>query len=106
MLRQYSNISNAEAIDKFGRIKIGNNVHIGTNAVIMPGVTIGDNVIIGCMAIVTHDIPSNSVAVGVPARVIETIDEYESKNKDRFDYTKNMDFNEKKDYLLEKYKRI
>lgn len=104
VLRRFSKLPNAEKIDRFGRIKIGNNVHIGTNAVIMPGVTIGDNVIIGCMAVVTRDIPSNSVAVGVPARVIETIEEYEQKNKDKFDYTKHMTPAEKKEYLMEKYK--
>ena len=103
VLRKYSKLDNAENIDRFGCITIGDNVHIGTNATIMPGVTIGDNVIIGCMAVVTRDIPSNSVAVGVPARVIETIDEYESKNKDNFDYTKQMSSSEKREYLLKKY---
>lgn len=106
VLRKYSQLPNAENIDKFGRVTIGNNVHIGTNTIIMPGVTIGDNVIVGCMAVVTHDIPSNSVAVGIPARVIETIDEYESKNRNKFDYTKNMNTNEKKEYLLKKYKSM
>ena len=45
----------------------------------MPGVTIGDNTTIGVGAIVTKDIESNSVAVGVPAKVVETIDEYYEK---------------------------
>ena len=103
VLREYSKLENADCIDKFGRITIGNNVHVGTNATIMPGVTIGDNVIIGCMAVVTRDIPSNSVAVGVPARVIETVDEYEQKNKDKFDYTKKMDPSAKKEYLKKEY---
>lgn len=104
VLRKYSKLPNAENIDKFGKITIGNNVHIGTNTIIMPGVTIGDNVIVGCMAVVTRDIPSNSVAVGIPARVIETIDEYESKSKDKLDYTKQMSATEKRAYLLNKYK--
>lgn len=63
-------------MEKFAPIRIGDNVYIGTNAMIMPGVTIGDNVIIGAGAIVTHDIPSNVVAVGIPARPIKSIDEY------------------------------
>ena len=87
--------------DKFGKIKIGNNVHIGTNSIILPGITIGDNVIIGAGAVVTKDIPSNSVAVGVPARVIETIDEYYEKNKDKIIYTKNLSKEEKKKKILE-----
>ena len=69
----------------------------------MPGVKIGDNCIIGCGAIVTHDVPDNSVAVGVPARVIETLDEYIEKNKDDFVYTKSMSAKGKRQYLLKKY---
>lgn len=72
-------------------------------SVIMPGVEIGNNCIIGCGAIVTRSIPDNTVAVGVPARVIETIDEYIVKHIKDFDYTKEMDRNEKKKYLLKKY---
>ena len=60
-------------------ITVGNNVYIGNNVIILPGVTIGDNVVVGAGAIVSRDIPSNSVAVGVPARVIKTIDEYFEK---------------------------
>lgn len=87
-------------IDIFGTIKVGNNVHIATNVVIMPGVTIGNNVIIGCGSIVTHDIPDDSVAVGIPAKVIESINEYYQKNQHRFVYTKQMDKVEKKAFLL------
>lgn len=60
-------------------IKVGSNVYFGNNAVILPGVTIGNNVIVGAGAVVTKDIPDNSVAVGVPARVIKTTDEYLEK---------------------------
>ncbi|OWT33038.1 hypothetical protein BGI41_04520 [Methanobrevibacter sp. 87.7] len=51
-------------------VKIGKRCWIGVNAIILPGVTIGDNVVIGAGSVVTHDIPSNTVAVGSPARVI------------------------------------
>lgn len=54
-------------------VKIGNNVQIGANSVILPGVTIGDNVIIGALSLVNKDIPSNSIAVGNPCKVIKTI---------------------------------
>ena len=54
-------------------IKVGNNVWIGGNVVVLPGVTIGDNVVIGAGSIVTKDIPSNVVAVGNPCRVIKEI---------------------------------
>ena len=47
--------------DKFGTITVKDNVHIGTNAIIMPGVTIGENTVIACGAVVTHDVPPNSI---------------------------------------------
>lgn len=85
--------------DLFNPVKIGNNVHIGTDAIIMPGVTIGNNVIIGCAAVVTKDIPDNVVAVGIPARVIETIDEYILKNEERIQFTKNLSEEKKREEL-------
>ena len=68
-----------QELDLMGPIKIGNNVFIGNNAIILPGVTVGDNVIIGAGSVVTKDIPSGSVAAGVPAKVIKTLDEYGEK---------------------------
>jgi len=51
---------------------IGRDCVIGVNAIIMPGVHIGDEVVIGSGAVVTKDIPSHSIAVGNPAKVIKT----------------------------------
>lgn len=56
-------------------IKIGNNVWIGSNATILGGVSIGDGAIIGANAVVTKDISKNSVAVGIPAKIIRKINE-------------------------------
>ena len=53
-------------------VKIGNHVWIGTRAIIMKGVTIGDGAIIAAGAIVTKDVPQNCIAAGVPAKVIKT----------------------------------
>ena len=85
--------------DLFRKVSIGNNVHIGTNATILPGVNIGDNCIIGLGAIVTKDIPNNSIAIGVPAKVIETIYDYELKRKDEFLHTKYLKPKEKEKYI-------
>ena len=51
-------------------VVLGNNVWLGSKVVVTSGVTIGDNAIVGAGAVVTHDIPPNSLAVGVPARVV------------------------------------
>lgn len=55
-------------------VRIGKNVWIGSNSTILPGVTIGDNAVIGAGSVVTKDIPENAVAVGNPAKIIKTID--------------------------------
>ena len=62
-------------------IGVGDNVFIGNNVILLPGVTVGDNVVIGAGAVVSRDIPSNSLAVGVPARVVKTSDEFYEKLK-------------------------
>lgn len=95
---KYKDCRNA---DEFGIITVGDNVHIGVNSLIMPGVHIGNNCIIGAGAVVTHDIPSSSVVAGVPARVICSVDEFYEKHKDRFVMTKNMKEKEKRKYLLQ-----
>lgn len=70
-----------EVLGSSGRVKIGNNVFIGTQTTILKGVHIGDNVIIGANSLVNKDIPTNCVAVGNPCRVIMSLDEYYEKRK-------------------------
>ena len=54
-------------------ISVGNNVWIGAGVSVLPGVTIGDNCVIGAGSVVIRDIPSDSIAVGNPCKVIKTI---------------------------------
>lgn len=54
-------------------ITVGDNVWIGAGVTVLPGVTIGDNCVIGAGSVVVKDIPSDSVAVGNPCRVVKTI---------------------------------
>ena len=83
-------------------ITVGNNVYIGNNVMILPGVHIGNNVVVGAGAIVSRDIPDNSVAVGVPARVIKSADEYLEKIKKESLHLGNLKGKEK-DCALMKY---
>lgn len=62
-----------------GEIVVGNDVFIGSQATILPGVTIGDRCIIGACSVVAKNVPPNSVVVGNPAKVIKTADEYFQK---------------------------
>lgn len=64
-----------------GCIEIGSNVFIGANVTILYGVKIGNNVLIAAGSIVNRDIPDNSVAVGIPARVVGTYDALVEKRK-------------------------
>lgn len=57
-------------------INIGNNVYLGVETMVMPGVTINDNVIVGARSILTKDVEENSVMVGIPARKIKTVNQY------------------------------
>ena len=62
-------------VEKVAPIKIGNNVWIAAGAIICPGVTIGDNTVIGAGSVVTRAIPSNVFACGVPCRVVRALTE-------------------------------
>lgn len=92
-------------IDVIRPITVGSNVYFGTGCTVLPGVTIGDNVVVGAGAVVTKDIPSNSVAVGVPARVIKTIDEYRAGVEKNRIPTKGLNPDEKRAWLLRHFDR-
>ena len=60
-------------------VHIGKNCWLGAGVIVLPGVTIGDNTVIGAGSVVTKDIPSNVVAVGNPCRVLREINEHDKK---------------------------
>ena len=70
-----------DVLGSAGRVKIGDNVFIGMNTTILKGVTIGDNVVVGANSLINKDVPSNSVVVGNPQRVVCTIDDYLEKRR-------------------------
>lgn len=86
--------------DTFGKVCVGDYVYIGNNSLIMPGVTIGDNVIIGAGSVVTKSVPSNVVVCGNPARIICSIDSYLERNLKYNTDTKGLDYKTKKKKLL------
>lgn len=65
--------------EKKGKVTLKKNCRIGSHSVIMPGVTIGENSIIGAFSFVDKSIPSNVIAAGVPARVIRKITHTKSR---------------------------
>ena len=77
-IRKYNDFINSS-----GKVTIGNNIYFGIHCTVLKGVTIGDNCIIGACSLVNKNIPANSVAAGVPAKVICTLDEYYAKRKEK-----------------------
>ena len=65
------NYSEKSLSETYKKVIIGNRVWVGTNVTILPGVTIGNNTVVGAGSVVTKDLPPNSVAVGVPAQIIK-----------------------------------
>lgn len=86
--------------DIFGKVTIGDYVYIGNHSLIMPGVTIGDNVLVAAGSIVTKSVPSNSVVAGNPAKYICSIEEYIERNKKYNTNTKGLSKEKKKEVLL------
>ena len=81
-------------------IDIKNNVFIGSNSIILPGVTINSNVIVAAGSVVTKSVPSNSVVGGNPAKVICTFDEFVEKRKKQEEIIYNYT---NEDYIWSKF---
>ena len=79
-------------------VRIGKNCWLGAGVVVLPGVTIGDNVVIGAGSVVTRDLPSNVVAVGNPCRVLREVGE---KDREFYFQDRKIDWDAiKRDGLL------
>lgn len=65
--------SERNIMGKVAGVVIGNNVWLGLNVIVLKGVTIGDNTIVGAGSVVTHSIPANVIADGQPARVVKAL---------------------------------
>lgn len=97
----FRDIPKYRKVIKYGKIRIGAYTFVGARSIIMPGVSIGDHCVIGAGSIVTHDIPNGSVAVGSPAKVIMTTDEYADKClKNQREYDEELYNKDKKRYLI------
>lgn len=88
---------------RFSRIRIGDNSSIGARTIIMPGVTIGNDVIVGAGSLVTKSIPSGEIWGGVPAKYITSVMEYAEKCLRE---TPNYDIKKYKDNFREEVLRI
>jgi acetyltransferase-like isoleucine patch superfamily enzyme len=72
----HCSIYSVSTIDsKEGKVTLKRNCKIGSHTVIMPGVTVGENSVVGACSFVNKDIPANAIAAGVPAKLIRTVDE-------------------------------
>jgi acetyltransferase-like isoleucine patch superfamily enzyme len=69
--------------NRFGTVRVLDNCFIGINSIILPGVTIGPNSIVGAGSVVVKDVPPNTVVAGVPAREISDLEDYIKKYQER-----------------------
>lgn len=89
-----------------GKIEIGNNVFIGMDAIILPGVSIGDNSIVAAGSIVTKSFPPNSIVGGNPAKLICKLEDYINKNQNFLIDTKQFSEEEKKEFILSNLNKL
>ena len=90
MLNANPTLKGEQFKEKIGCIEIKDNVFVGAGTTILYGVRIGSNVIIGAGSLVNKDVPANSVAVGVPAKIISTFDEYITKRRSENAYPEGI----------------
>lgn len=87
-------------LNVYGRITIHDNCFIGVNAIILPGVIIGKNSVIGAGSVVTRDVPDDSVVAGVPAKKICSINEYKIRALEKGVFFNEINAVNSKDVVL------
>lgn len=86
--------------DCFGRVSIGDYVYIGADALIMPGVTIGDCALVAAGSVVTKSVPPGMVVAGNPAKILCSVEDFYQRNKYYDLHSKGMPGPKKKEMLL------
>jgi acetyltransferase-like isoleucine patch superfamily enzyme len=86
--------------DCFGKVIIGDGVYVGNNSMILPGVTIGSNVLIAAGSVVTKSVPDNVCIGGNPAKIICSVEDFKKNNIQYNVHSKGLDKEEKKALLL------
>lgn len=98
----FNNLYKKNYPTKVNTISIGSNVFIGCNTIVLPGVHIGNNVIIGGGSVITHDIPDGVVAAGVPCKEIGSFEEYHMKyERETEKYTWQQNSKDKAQKMIE-----
>lgn len=87
------------SFDFFGKIAVGNNVYIGNSVIILPGVSIGNNVVIAAGSVVTKSFGDNFVIGGNPAKILASVDDFFLKYSPYNVKSKNMNYDEKRQFL-------
>lgn len=85
--------------DLIAPITVGDNVFFGSGCLVLPGATIGSDVVVGAHSVVVRDVPSGCVVAGVPARHIRSLDEYRRDAQERMVPTARMDRPAKRAWL-------
>lgn len=93
-------------INVFGKIEIKDNCFIGVNSVLLPNIIIGPNSVVGAGAVVSKNVPESTVVVGVPARVLMSVEEYKNKALGKGIVLEgDLSFQEKKRQILKSFNR-
>lgn len=87
-------------IDVFAPIEIKDNSIIGMNTIILPGVTIGPNSVVGAGSVVSKDIPPNTVAAGVPCRPLMSLEDYRKKKLAQMMSVRHLGEKERREVLM------